>query len=174
MKTTPTPMFTEEQNLKIPAMRLLLGLATVVAVGSFMWEIYKEGWSQAMLLAGLPMLLILALIWWLIERSRIYTRVTPEGIAYRFFPLQLKERFARWEELREIYLRGYSAMGEYGGWGLRYGFGLGWGYIAEGEYGLQLVYKSGKKRFISTQRMEELKIFLEQYAPVTTLKSSDR
>src|SRR5690606_17451820 len=120
------------------------------AVGSFAWVLYAAGWSQESFFSGLPMLLILALVWWLIEKTRIYTRVTPEGIAYRFAPIQLKERFARWVDLDKLYLREYSALGEYGGWGLRYGFGLGWGYIAGGDHGLQLVYKSGKKRFIST------------------------
>lgn len=171
MKTTTIPQYTEVQSLKIPAVRIILGIATAVAVGSFAWVLYSEGWSQETIFSGLPMLLVLSLVWWLIEKSKIYTRITPQGIAYRFSPLQFKERFARWEDLAEIHLREYSALREYGGWGLRYGFGLGWGYIAGGEWGLQLVYKRGKKRFISTQNMPELKHFLEQHAPVALLKN---
>lgn len=165
METKTAPVYTEVQSLKIPAMRIILGVATAVALGSFIWQLSKDNWSQESLLTGLPMLLILALVWWLVEGSRIYTRITPEGIGYRFTPLQFKERFARWEDLKEIYLREYSALGEYGGWGLRYGFGLGWGYVAGGDWGVQLVYKSGKKRFISTQNFKALKSYLEQYAP---------
>lgn len=170
MKQPASPTFTEVQNFKIPFMRIILGVATVVAVGSFLWKLYEDRWSQETLLTGLPMLLILALVWWLLEGGRIYTRVTPEGIGYRFYPLQFRERFARWEELREIYLREYSALGEYGGWGLRYGFGLGWGYIAGGDWGIQLIYKSGRKRFISTQKMKALKACLEQHAPAGCVK----
>jgi hypothetical protein len=165
MKKPATHQYTEVQTLKIPAMRIILGVATAVSVGSFIWKLYEGGWSQTTLFTGLPMLLILALVWWLMEGSRIYTRISPEGIGYRFSPLQVRERFARWDELEEIKLREYSALGEFGGWGLRYGFGLGWGYVAGGDWGMQLVYKSGKKRFVSTQRFAELKAYLEQHAP---------
>ena len=165
MKNPSTPIFHEVQNLKIPAVRIILGLATLVALGFFIWKLYEDSWSEATLYSGLPRLLVLGLLWWLIEGSRIYTRITPEGIGYRFYPLQFRERFARWEDLQEIYVREYSALGEYGGWGLRYGFGRGWGYVAGGEWGVQLVYKSGKKRFISTQKYDELKAYLEQKTP---------
>lgn len=165
MKNPATTTFREVQNLKIPAMRIIMGIATAVALGSFIWQLYRDSWSQDTLLTGLPLLLILGLLWWLLEGSRIYTRITPEGIGYRFSPLQFKERFARWEDLEDIHLREYSALGEFGGWGLRYGFGLGWGYIAGSDCGLQLVYKSGKKRFISTQKFDELKTYLEQKTP---------
>lgn len=170
MKTAAMPQYTEVQSLKIPAVRIILGIATAVAVGSFVWVLYSEGWSQETIFSGMPMLLVLVLVWWLIEKSKIHTRISPEGIGYRFSPLQFRERFARWEDLAELYLREYSAMGEYGGWGLRYGFGLGWGYVAGGDYGLQLVYKSGKKRFISTQNMQTLKHYLKQHAPAAILK----
>ena len=174
MKHSDYPTFTEVQNLKIPAMRIILGVATAVVLSSFFLELYRDSWSQETLLMGLPTLLVMGLFWWLIEGSRIYTRITPEGIGYRFKPLQFRERFARWEDLKEIYLREYSALGEFGGWGLRYGFGLGWGYVAGGDCGVQLVYKSGKKRFISTQRFRELKAYLEQHTPAACIDASHR
>lgn len=173
MRNTTTPVYTETQSLKIPAVRIILFVATVFALSTFAWELYSE-WSVDALLAGLPMVLILAAVWWLIESSRIYMQITGEGISYRFHPLQFRKRFARWKELKEVYLREYSALGEFGGWGLRLGFKGSWGYVAKGKSGLQLIYKNGKKRFISIQRPQELQAWLEQYAPANTTGPESR
>ncbi len=130
--------------------------ATIISLAPFVWNLFSKGWSQEMLFGGLPVLVILALVWWLVERGQIQTRMTAEGIYYSFYPLQFRRRFARWEELKEIYMREYNAMADYGGWGLRLGI-RGWGYVAPGNMGIQLVYKNGKKRFISTQHPNELR-----------------
>lgn len=167
MNKQQAPVYTETQSLNIPAVRVVLGVVTVFVLGNFAKRLYSN-WSEDVLLEGLLGLVIMALVWGLSIGSRIHTRITTEGIAYRFYPLQFRNRFARWKDLKEVYLREYSALGEYGGWGLRWGFGRGWGYVAEGDSGLQLIYKNGKKRFISTQRPEELQAWLEQYAPANT------
>ncbi|AHM61699.1 hypothetical protein D770_17235 [Flammeovirgaceae bacterium 311] len=173
MKNPSVPVYTEKQHLKIPAVRVIMGFATVITLAPFAWHLYSGEWSQETLWAALPVVLILAGVWWLVEGSRIHTRLTAEGIAYRFSPLQFRRRFARWEELKEVYMQEYSALADYGGWGLRWGM-RGWGYVAPGKIGIQLVYKSGKKRFISTQRPNELRAWLEQYAPANTIGLESR
>jgi len=60
--------------------------------------------------------------------------------------------------LDKVYLRKYSPIGEYGGWGFRYG-----AYNIKGSQGLQLKFKNGKMLLIGTQRPEELQKVLDQF-----------
>lgn len=164
MKYTTAPVYTEVQSLKIPALRIILGAIVLIDLVYLVLKTFRDG-LQEIQLTDFYAIAVLVLLWVFVEWNKIYTRVTPEGIGYRYFPLQIRERFARWEDLKEVYIREYSALGEWGGWGLRYAFGRGWGYVAGGDWGVQLVYKNGKKRFISTKQLSELKAALEQVAP---------
>jgi len=48
--------------------------------------------------------------------------------------------------LRKSYVRQYSALSEYGGWGLRYGiFGNGTAFNISGNKGLKLEFSNNKK-----------------------------
>ena len=80
----------------------------------------------------------------------------------RFFPFHLKFKFYPWDSIRKSYLRQYSPLGEYGGWGLRIGlFGKGTAYNVSGNWGLQLEFTNKKKLLIGTVRPEELSSTLE-------------
>ena len=60
-------------------------------------------------------------------------------------------------------MRQYSPIGEFGGWGIKYGFGgAGKVYNVSGNQGLQLVYHDGSKLLIGSKRPEEIqKIILD-------------
>ena len=69
----------------------------------------------------------------------------------------LKEIFIAWDQLDECYLRTYSPLGEYGGWGIKYGLGgAGKVYNVSGNQGLQLVFKDGARLLIGTKKPQEL------------------
>jgi len=89
------------------------------------------------------------------------TRISEAGISVRLFPLHLKFRHYTWGEISEVNVREYSPLKEYGGWGLRYGFG-GLAYNIAGNQGIQIVFKSGKKLLIGTQKPEEAAAALEK------------
>jgi hypothetical protein len=75
----------------------------------------------------------------------------------RFIPFHLKEIFIAWNQLDECYIRTYSPLGEYGGWGIKYGLGgAGKVYNVSGNQGLQLVFKDGARLLIGTQKPLEL------------------
>jgi hypothetical protein len=85
------------------------------------------------------------------------TRVEENGIYVRFIPFHLKEIFISWDQLEECYIRTYSPLGEYGGWGIKYGLGgAGKVYNVSGNQGLQLVFKDGSRLLIGTQKPQEL------------------
>lgn len=55
------------------------------------------------------------------------------------------------------YVRQYSPLAEYGGWGLRLGlFGKGTSYNVSYDKGLQLEFTDNKKLLIGTNKSDEL------------------
>lgn len=100
---------------------------------------------------------------------KLTTIVKEDGIYVQFFPLQLSLKKYAFSELAHIYIRKYSGLKEYGGWGYRFGINGGMAYTASGSDGLQLVTIDGKKLLIGTQNPDELKevlLRLNQYRPV--------
>ena len=68
---------------------------------------------------------------------RLDTLIKKDGIYVRFFPFHLKYKYFAWDKLTKSYVRQYSAITEYGGWGLRFGlFGKGNAYNVSGNQGL--------------------------------------
>ena len=101
----------------------------------------------------IPVFIIPALFYFL----KLKTKVEENGIYVRFIPFHLNEIFISWDQLEECYMRTYSPLGEYGGWGIKYGLGgAGKVYNVRGNQGLQLVFKDGSRLLIGTQKPQEL------------------
>ncbi len=95
--------------------------------------------------------------------TKLETQLTQEGIAVRLFPFHLKFKRFNWSDLEKAYVRQYSPIVDYGGWGLRYSLsGKGKAHNISGNMGLQLQFKNGKKLLIGTRKPEELKEVLDQ------------
>ncbi|QCX52348.1 hypothetical protein [Elizabethkingia sp. JS20170427COW] len=94
---------------------------------------------------------------------KLETRITKEGIYVRFFPFHLKFKYYSWREITKAYIRSYSPISDYGGWGIRLGLsGKGNAYNVSGNQGLQLEFADRKNLLIGTQKPEELSLLLEQ------------
>jgi hypothetical protein len=112
---------------------------------------------------GLGMLL--PLFFW---QMKLTTRITEEGIYVRFTPFHFKEKFYAWGSLSACFVRTYSPLKEYGGWGIKYGFnGQGVVYNVAGNVGLQLHFKEGDPVLIGTQKGEEIKAVLAELGRLT-------
>jgi hypothetical protein len=83
------------------------------------------------------------------------TEIYTDGIYVRFRPFHSKPRFYPWSEIAHCEVRKYKPLLEYGGWGIRKGFG-GTAFNVRGNMGLQLVIKGGKRVLIGTQKATEL------------------
>lgn len=168
MKTAKTPFYTETLRLNSKVIYGILGICTLLAVGA---RFYRNGseWDAQEWESTLVPAVIITLLWWLVLGSRIKLRLDAQGVSYQFWPFW--KRTARWEELQGWYVREVNAFGEFGGWGIRYGFGRGWGYVNTSPWGLQLVRKNDKRVTISTRRPEELRAWLEQWAPAEVVGS---
>ncbi len=95
--------------------------------------------------------------------TKLTTEITKDGINVRLFPFHWKTKHLGWEEIQKAYIRQYSPLTDYGGWGLRYSLtGAGKAYNISGNMGLQLEFKTGKKLLIGTKKVEELQSVLDQ------------
>lgn len=85
---------------------------------------------------------------------RLVTEVRYDGLYIRFFPLQFHEQKISFEEIKKCEIRTYSALKEYGGYGIRFGKN-GKAFNVSGNKGVQLELQDGKHLLIGTQRPEE-------------------
>lgn len=115
----------------------------------------------------IPILSIPALFYFLMLK----TRVEEKGIYVRFIPFHWKEIFIAWDQLESCHVRTYSPLGEYGGWGIKYGLGgAGKVYNVSGNQGLQLVFKGGSRVLIGTQKPRELQEIINKMGLFPTSK----
>ena len=113
------------------------------------------GDSSGVAVMGSGIALLVALILLVaLTRMRMRTVVEGEVIRVRMFPVLNKE--IRMADVAEAKARKYSPIGEYGGWGIRRGWSSGWAYNMQGDEGVQLVLRDGKKILIGSQRAAEL------------------
>lgn len=112
---------------------------------------------------GLIISLVLCILFSLLFITfRLETMVKADGIYVRFFPFSRKYKFFAWDSLTRCYLRHYSPLMEYGGWGIKYSMSnKGMAYNISGKEGLQLEIVGNKRILIGTQKSEELQRVLE-------------
>lgn len=112
-------------------------------------------------------MLFLFAITFMLLSFRLDTEIKKDGIYVRFSPFHRSPKFFPWESLAKVYVREYSPILEYGGWGIRYGlFGKGNAYNMSGNTGLQLVFNNGKKLLIGTQKQNELEVTLSKLGQI--------
>lgn len=112
--------------------------------------------SESMLLL---LLLGVGLVF-LFRKVKLETAVKEDGIYVRFFPLHIMFQFHPWETIDKVHVRTYSAISEFGGWGIREGFIAGKAYNVDGDTGLQIEFNSKEKLLIGTQKPDELRTVL--------------
>jgi len=88
---------------------------------------------------------------------RLDTKIKQDGIYVRFFPINIKYRKYSWRMLDKVFVRKYSALFEFGGWGIRGITNRNRAFNIWGNTGIQLVKKNGNKLLIGTQKSEEAK-----------------
>lgn len=156
----PKTLFTERQKFKQWWLWLiLLGINGIFFFGVYKQVIGKEQFgdnpmSNTGLLFATGVTLLISLV---IINCRLDTIIKEDGIYVRFFPFHFKFKYYGWESLTKTFVRTYSPIAEYGGWGLRLGlFGKGTAYNVSGNKGLQLEFSDGKKLLIGTNKPNEI------------------
>jgi hypothetical protein len=153
-------LFTETQKFRQWWLWLLL--VTVNAVSIFSLSRYmldKEPFAEKP--DGIALLILTGIIFLftiLFVNCRLDTKINKDGVYVRFFPFHLNYQYYGWVNITKSYVRKYSPLFEYGGWGLRFSiFGKGTAFNISGDDGLQLEFLSQKKLLIGTRKPDELR-----------------
>jgi hypothetical protein len=150
----PEIPFVEEQRFDQSWIWALLGIVTTGVIISLL---ITGQWGWMLLMAGIPLMVSMALL----SSFRLHTRIDDSGVHFRTNPFFGKNKTITWSAIDQIYVRQYSPLLEYGGWGVRYGLN-GWAYIARGNQGIQIVRKNGRRILLGTQKPEEVSQKLAQ------------
>ena len=153
-------VFEEKQRFNQWWLYAIFALVIAVLIGG----IYKdfEGFQNfdnpVQFLFSLAALLPMAFILFL----RQDTRIDSEGITTKFYPMGFSRKFFAWKKIEKVYVRKYSPIAEYGGWGIR-GIGRKKAYNVAGNLGIQIVTIDKKKFLIGTQKPDAARAVLKQY-----------
>ena len=149
-------LFEEEQTFRQKWIDvLLLSIAIMLLIVFTIVVLRKGDDSKEASLVLLTALALIFLIRALVKNSRLITKIAGSGIYVRFPPLLPSLTQYSWNDIQEVYLREYNPLGEYGGWGIRFGL-KGRAFNVSGNIGLQIVFKDGSRVLIGTNRPEQM------------------
>ncbi len=160
-------LFSEEQRfdqlwLKVPLYVLAVGNVVLFAYGFYKQLIAGKPWGDnpmsdvGLVFTTFSVLLIWGLIFFLFEKTKLFTSIYENEIRLRFPPFFYKEKIIPFRMIQKMEVRKYNPITEYGGWGLRYGL-RGKAYNVKGNIGLQIQFINGKKLLIGTQKPDQVK-----------------
>lgn len=161
-------VFQETQRFNQWWLQMLnVGLFGLLLYGFYKWFITHESWgnvaandTMGQLVVFLSIIPVLILFY----SMRMKTTIDEIGIHYQFIPFHLSKKTIRWNELEKCYVRTYSPIKEYGGWGYKTSFGKkGNALNVKGNKGIQLEPKDSKKLLIGTQKEEEAQQVIARY-----------
>lgn len=100
------------------------------------------------------------LVYILIYCVQLETKINKHGIYFRLFPFHIKLKHYPWSSLSKFYVRRYSAITEFGGWGIRFGSN-GTAFNVSGNMGIQLEFLTRNGLLIGTSKAAELTKVIE-------------
>lgn len=115
-------------------------------------------WALTVSIAGIVINVLVTLV---LVFARLQTRLDPTALYLRFSPFHLSYKKIDFDSIAAVYARTYHPLGEFGGWGIRWGVS-GKAYNVSGNRGVQLLLKNGKKILIGSQRSDELATLLQE------------
>jgi len=126
----------------------LMFIVSVVVIGSLFVE-------STDIVSKIFVVLVLIASFIFFYVMKLEYRITDEKIDYKYFPFHRKWRSIDRTEVASISFVKYSALKEYGGWGIKYGR-KGIAYNVSGNYGIFVELKSGKTMMLGTVKYKGL------------------
>ncbi|MBU0513799.1 MAG: hypothetical protein KJ621_03400, partial [Proteobacteria bacterium] len=159
-------LFEEEQHFRQWWLWAVIGSLDFLALAVFGYGLVKQlilgrPWGNnpmpdwLLIVFSAVMFGLILGVTWLLWKLCLRVTVDRTHLRIRFFPLAKREipvdMIARHEP------RTYAPIREYGGWGVRWGFGRrGMAYNVSGSRGVQIELADGKRILIGSQRPEDL------------------
>ena len=138
----------------------LVIIAAILILGISL-SIFYEYQDHGILGSGIVSLAIVIFIFGMLFSLKLETRINAEGVFTQFQPLPFFQKKFYWNQIEKIYVRTYSPLTEYGGWGVR-GFGKAKAYNVSGDKGIQIVTKDGYRFLIGTKKPEKARKVIER------------
>lgn len=163
-------IFKETQKFRQWWLYAILAFAFGEVLVISLWAEKSTGETNArwgILIGGGAIVLVAALLFF----TRMNTRIDVNGIRVMYKPFVWGEKQWTWGEVQKAYVRQYSPLWEYGGWGVRYTINNGKAYNVRGDFGLQLELTNGKKILLGTQQPDELKRVLQNIKTNTPIQA---
>jgi hypothetical protein len=169
-----SPLFDEEQKFApgwvFVALVVTLPVLVLQGVATYQQFAMRRPWGnnpasdRGLLLADALVVLVCGGVAWLVASIRLTVRVSRELLDVHFFPVRHKRIPVG--DIASAFVRSFSPLGEYGGWGLRLSLrGNGWGYFLRGDRGVQLVLRNGSQMLVGSQRPDQLLAAVHQAQP---------
>jgi hypothetical protein len=96
-----------------------------------------------------------------IATHRMTLWLDSEGVHFKYFPYQIKERTITWKEIEDIDTVEYDPIHDFGGWGYKRSKVYGQGYTTEGVLGLRIKLKDGTRLFLTISDQQKVAKSLE-------------
>jgi len=165
-------VFKEEQRFTQLWLIVIMIISMVMPLAVILKE--ADSMSSLELIIAISVILLVPALIFIFKLS---TRIDEKGIHYKFFPFHLKFKTIPWENMAKAYVRKYDALSEYGGWGLKGGLfwkkSKGTAVNINGDIGIQLELKDGKKLLIGTQKENDAKNIIETYQSKIKIASDE-
>ena len=110
------------------------------------------------------MLAICTALYFLLVNGQAHTRIDTQGIHYKYFPFVRNWRTIAWEEITKVEIKSINPIGDYGGYGYRWGR-KGKGIVLAGDRAILIHLKTGKNFVLTTENEQGALRELQHYAP---------
>ena len=156
-KTNPT--FHEEQQFRQTWVWIIL-----IAPTAIVWYIAIQQLIFGNPVGNNPASNEMAFVFWIafgilfplfFHKLKLITQVRQNGLYIKFSTIHFSFKKISLDNLKRHYVRTYNPLGEYGGWGIKYGK-MGKVYNVSGDRGVQLEFTDRKGLLISSQKAEQL------------------
>ena len=137
------------EKIKLPAFILVIYWVVFLFFIGYSWK--KDDYS-------LTTTIIVAVVGLLLHFQVFKLKITNSYIEYSMFPF-VRKKIDR-STIKSYEIINISALGDFGGWGIRYSGKYGWGYIMNGGYAVFLKYGSNKKVTFSIKDKDKIKLYL--------------
>ncbi|WP_298246403.1 hypothetical protein [uncultured Christiangramia sp.] len=138
-----------KENQRFRQWWLIIVLITIVLASAL--PLFSEISLNEVKLKSLIAPVISLLVFVLVFILNLETRINSKGISAGFEPLPFLRRNYNWDEIQECFVRTYTPVSEYGGWGIR-GFGRAKAYSVSGNKGIQIITKTNERFLIGTEK----------------------
>ncbi|MFC2130548.1 DUF6141 family protein [Bacteroidota bacterium] len=145
----------------LPFSIIVVGMVMQIGYGTEFGNIPMS--DNALITTAIFSLFFALLIILLFKFSNLCIEVRTDGFYYKYFPFHLSVKKIDKSEVQSVRIKKFRPIGDFGGWGIRYGFGKrGKGYIVSGALGVQFILNNGIKILFSTEEPEKMQLAIDK------------